>query len=302
GDVIASEPRPGKGQRGEAGDEPGVDYYEAEVTLDELAAMIFEDLGLPFLEEKRHSEMETETVRFTDVRKTGPMANLDKKRTILENIRRNAAKGDPHFHGIKNDDLRFKTWEPTIRYESNAVVLAMMDTSGSMGEFEKYIARSFYFWMVRFLRTKYNHVKIVFISHHTEAKEVTEEEFFHKGESGGTQVSSAYELALQIIHERYNPSDWNIYPFHFSDGDNLPWDNEKCVQLVHKLMQMCNLFGYGEIREGHYRSPSTLMSAYNKINDKKFIAVTISDKKEVYPALRKFFSLREGAALGSQTR
>ena len=73
-----------------------------------------------------------------------------------------------------------------------------------MGEFEKYIARSFYFWMVRFLRTKYNNVQIVFISHHTEAKEVTEEEFFHKGESGGTQVSSAYELALQIIQERYN--------------------------------------------------------------------------------------------------
>ena len=110
--------------------------------------------------------------------------------------------------------------------------MAMMDISGSMGEFEKYIARSFYFWMVRFLRTKYNNVKIVFISHHTEAKEVTEEEFFTHGESGGTQVSSAYELALQIIAERFNPDDWNIYPFHFSDGDNLPWDNERCVGLV----------------------------------------------------------------------
>ena len=74
-----------------------------------------------------------------------------------------------------------------------------MLSHNSMGEFEKYIARSFYFWMVRFLRTKYNNVKIVFISHHTEAKEVTEEEFFTHGESGGTQVSSAYELALQII-------------------------------------------------------------------------------------------------------
>ncbi|HEU0027423.1 MAG TPA: sporulation protein YhbH [Ktedonobacterales bacterium] len=295
GDVIAAEPRPGKGQRGEAGDEPGMDYYEAEVTLDELAAMIFEDLGLPFLEEKKQAEMETETVRFTDVRKTGPMANLDKKRTIMENIRRNAIKGDPHFHGIKNDDLRFKTWEPTIRYESNAVVIAMMDVSGSMGEFEKYIARSFYFWMVRFLRTKYNNVRIVFISHHTEAKEVTEEEFFTHGESGGTQVSSAYELALKIVEERYPADDWNIYPFHFSDGDNLPWDNERCVELVRNLMELCNIFGYGEIREGHYRSPSTLMSAYSKIQDRKFISVTISDKTEVYPALRKFFATPEQA-------
>ncbi|MGZ6307260.1 MAG: YeaH/YhbH family protein, partial [Ktedonobacterales bacterium] len=207
GDVVASEPRQGRGKRGDAGQEPGVDYYEAEVTLDELAAMIFEDLGLPFLEEKKMAEMESETVRFTDVRKVGPLANLDKKRTILENIKRNAVKGDAHFGEIKNEDLRFKTWEPTIKYQSNAVVIAMMDVSGSMGEFEKYIARSFYFWMVRFLRTKYNNVKIIFISHHTEAKEVTEEEFFTHGESGGTQVSSAYELALELIQERFNPDD-----------------------------------------------------------------------------------------------
>jgi sporulation protein YhbH len=302
GDIIAQEPRPGRGRRGDAGQDPGYDYYEAEVSIDELAALIFEDLGLPFLEEKKLAEMETESVRFTDVRKRGPMANLDKKRTILENIKRNAAKGDPTFHHLKNEDLRFKVWEPTIKYQSNAVVISMMDVSGSMGDFEKYIARSFYFWMVRFLRTKYNNVQIVFISHHTEAKEVTEEEFFHKGESGGTQVSSAYELALQIIAERYNPNDWNIYPFHFSDGDNLPWDNERCVQLVQKLMEICNLFGYGEIREGHYRSPSTLMSAFNKITNRKFIAVTISDKKEVYPALRKFFALRDGVAVGNAAR
>ncbi len=295
GDVIAQDPQqgqgPGKG-KGDAGQDPGAEYYEAEVSVDELATLIFEDLSLPNLEEKRQAEMETETIRFTDVRKKGPMGNLDKKRTILENLKRNAAQGDPTFHDIKNDDLRFKVWEPTIRYESNAVVLAMMDVSGSMGEFEKYIARSFYFWMVRFLRTKYTNVKIVFISHHTEAKEVTEDEFFHRGESGGTQVSSAYELALQIIKERYNPADWNIYPFHFSDGDNLPWDNDRCVQLVEELMKLCNIFGYGEIREAHYRSPSTLMSSFSKITNKKFVAVTIGDKREVYPALRKFFSTR----------
>jgi sporulation protein YhbH len=295
GDVIAQEPRPGRGKKGEAGSDPGYDYYEAEISMEELSELIFEDLSLPNLEQKRQQELQTDAVRFTDIRKHGPLTNLDKKRTILENMKRNAIKGEPRFKELKNEDLRFKVWEPTIRYESNAVVIAMMDVSGSMGEFEKYIARSFYFWMVRFLRTKYNNVHIVFISHHTEAREVTEEEFFHKGESGGTQVSSAYELALQIIKERYNPHDWNIYPFHFSDGDNLPWDNDRCVQLVLQLMQLCNIFGYGEIREGHYRSPSTLMSAYSKINDKKFVAVTISDKKEVYPALRKFFAQRGDA-------
>jgi uncharacterized sporulation protein YeaH/YhbH (DUF444 family) len=159
-----------------------------------------------------------------------------------------------------------------------------------MGEFEKYIARSFYFWMVRFLRTKYEKVRIVFISHHTEAKEVTEEEFFHKGESGGTQVSSAYQLALNIIKERFPARDWNIYPFHFSDGDNLPWDNDLCVRLVKEMLAECNLFGYGEIREGYRGSTSTLMSAFNKVDDPKFISVTINDKAAVYPALQRFFS------------
>ena len=97
GDVVASEPQPGRGRGEGAGEEPGVDYYEAEITLDELAGLIFEDLGLPFLEEKKLAEMEIEAVRFTDVRKVGPLANLDKKRTILENMKRNAAKGDPSF-------------------------------------------------------------------------------------------------------------------------------------------------------------------------------------------------------------
>src|SRR5438270_9466113 len=293
GDVIAREPRPGRGRRGEAGEEPGNDYYEAEITLDELAAMIFEDLGLPNLEEKKQQEIESEAVRFTDVRKHGIMSNIDKRRTIMENIKRNALKGDPKFKDVRSEDLRFKTWEKTIRHESNAVVIAMMDVSGSMGEFEKYIARSFYFWMVRFLRTKYNNVEIIFISHHTEAKEVSEQEFFYKGESGGTVVSSAYQLALDIIHERYDPADWNIYPFHFSDGDNMFSDNRFCVELVNQLIEICNLFGYGQIKQGWYPA-GTLMSVYSQeIDDPKFVAVTIEDKEDVYPALQRFFSIKE---------
>ncbi|MEI7556072.1 sporulation protein YhbH [Candidatus Chlorohelix sp.] len=293
GDIIGQEQGDGPGKGKEAGDQPGVDYYEAEVSIDELAELIFEDLGLPNLEEKKHQELESESVRFMDVRKVGVLANLDKKRTIMENIKRNAMAGDARFKDVKNEDLRFKTWDKEVKLQSNAIVIAMMDVSGSMGDFEKYIARSFYFWMVRFLRTKYNNVNIIFISHHTEAKEVTEEEFFNKGESGGTQVSSAYELALSIIHERFNPQEWNIYPFHFSDGGNLPWDNDRCVDLVLKFIDICNIFGYGEIRESHYSLMSTLMSAYSRIDNKKFVGVTIADKAEVYPALRRFFSENE---------
>lgn len=294
GDVIGRAPSEGQGQgQGQAGDQPGADYYEAEVNIEELAALIFEDLGLPNLEEKRNQQLEAESVTFKDIRRTGIMSNLDKRRTIKENIKRNAKLGAPRFQNVRNEDLRFKTWDAEIRHESNAVVIAMMDVSGSMGEFEKYIARSFYFWMVRFLRTKYNNVEIVFISHHTEAKIVSEEEFFTKGESGGTRVSSAYQLAYEVIQQKYAPSDWNIYPFHFSDGDNMFSDNRLCVELVKQLLEVSNLFGYGQIKQGWYPA-GTLMSVYSQeIDHDKFVAVTIEDKEDVYPALRKFFAIRQ---------
>ena len=143
---------PGTGQQ--AGDQPGVDFYEAEITFDELAGLVFEDLSLPNLEERRVRELESETVRFTDIRRSGPFSNLDKRRTIRENLKRNALQGRRGFGHVEMDDLRYKTWERDTRRESNAVVFAMMDVSGSMGTFEKYVSRAFYYWMVRFLRTQ----------------------------------------------------------------------------------------------------------------------------------------------------
>jgi sporulation protein YhbH len=301
GDVIAREGQPG--QQGTGSGQPGQDaggeYYEAEVNIDEIAALIFEDLQLPFLEEKAKKAVQSKTTHFNEIRRTGVMANLDKRRMILENIKRNAReKGRARFGDVRKEDLRFKTWEESLRYESNAVVLALMDVSGSMGEFKKYIARSFFFWMVRFLRTKYDNVEIVFVSHHTEAREVSEEQFFTQGESGGTVVSSAYQLALDIIRDRFNPHDWNIYPFHFSDGDNYYSDNEEATRLADQLISTCNLFGYGEIGEegssSYRRSSGALLSIFNDRlkNKERFVGVRIDDKEDVYPALKQFFGTR----------
>ncbi len=301
GDVVAREGQPGQGQggAGQAGQDAGGEYYEAEVNIDEIAALIFEDLQLPFLEEKAKKAVQSKTTHFNEIRRTGVMANLDKRRMILENIKRNAREeGKARFGDVRKEDLRFKTWEENLRYESNAVVLALMDVSGSMGEFKKYIARSFFFWMVRFLRTKYDNVEIVFISHHTEAREVSEEQFFTQGESGGTVVSSAYQLALDIIRARYNPPDWNIYPFHFSDGDNYYSDNEDAVRLADQLISTCNLFGYGEIGEegssSYRRSSGALLSIFSDRlkNKERFVGVRIDDKEDVYPALKQFFGRR----------
>ncbi|MGW8824030.1 sporulation protein YhbH [Paenibacillus sp. JNUCC32] len=295
GDVLGRDPsaaQPGKGES--AGDQAGQDIVETEVSLEELENMLFEELELPLLQPKDKEQIETESIVFNDIRKKGIMSNIDKKRTILENLRRNARDGKPGIHGISPDDLRYKTWDDTVIPESNAVIIAMMDTSGSMGSFEKYCARSFFFWMTRFLRKQYEKVEIVFIAHHTEAKEVTEEEFFTRGESGGTICSSAYQKALDIIHHRYPPSKYNIYPFHFSDGDNLTSDNERCVKLIGELLKVSNMFGYGEVNQ--YNRSSTLMSAYKNIKLDQFMYHVIKDKGEVYEALKTFFRKRQAAA------
>ncbi|MEC0332860.1 sporulation protein YhbH [Paenibacillus macerans] len=294
GDVLGQDSPKDNGKGGKAGDRPGIDYVEADISIEELEDMLFEELELPFIQEKDKDELETESYRFNDIRKKGLMSNIDKKRTILENLRRNATAGTPGIHGITPDDLRYKTWEEVVIPHSNAVIIAMMDTSGSMGAFEKYCARSFFFWMTRFLRRQYEKVEIVFLAHHTEAKEVSEEEFFTRGESGGTICSSVYQKALEIIDSRYPPSSYNIYPFHFSDGDNLTSDNERCTKLIVELMKRCNLFGYGEVNQ--YNRGSTLMSAYRNIKQEKFMYYVIKEKGEVWSALKRFFHKREGGA------
>ncbi|MFU0789604.1 sporulation protein YhbH [Cerasibacillus sp. JNUCC 74] len=290
GDIIGRAPGDnvqGGGNGKKAGDQPGTDYYEAEVSVEEIENVLFHELELPNLQEKEQAEIVTEKIEFNDVRKKGLMGNIDKKRTILTAIKRNAKAGKPGITPINQDDLRFKTWNEVTKPESKAVVLAMMDTSASMGIFEKYAARSFFYWMTRFLRTKYETVEMEFIAHHTEAKIVSEENFFSKGESGGTICSSAYYKALELINSNYPPSRYNIYPVHFSDGDNMTSDNPTCIELVKEMMSLSSMFGYGEVNSYHRKS--TLMRAFEEIDDPKFRYYIIKEKTDIYEALKAIF-------------
>ncbi|MFJ7975860.1 sporulation protein YhbH [Peribacillus sp. JNUCC 23] len=293
GDVVArdgsSEKGPGKGQG--AGDSAGEDYYEAEVTMLEIEEALFSQLELPNLQRKERDDNTVEDIEFNDIRKTGLMGNIDKKKTMISAFKRNALSGDPGFHPIYKEDYKFKTWNEIEKPDSKAVVLAMMDTSGSMGLWEKYMARSFFFWMNRFLRTKYESVEIEFIAHHTEAKVVSEEDFFSKGESGGTICSSVYRKALELVDTKYAPDRFNIYPFHFSDGDNLTSDNARCVKLVEELMKVSNMFGYGEVNQ--YNRHSTLMTAYKNISNEKFRHYILKQKSDVFHAMKSFFKNEE---------
>jgi uncharacterized protein len=286
------------GKRG-GGNQPGVDYYETDITLDELIDIMFEDLELPDLERKELREIEAiRQSRHKGYRPVGIRIRLDKRRTVKEKIRRHLAshrarseaKPENRFP-FHQDDLVFRRMTPDIKKESNAVVFCMMDTSGSMDTTKKYLARSFFFLLCRFVSAKYRRVEIVFIAHHTEAIEVTEEEFFSKGESGGTLISSAYERALDVIAARYHPSLWNIYAFHCSDGENFESDNDVALRRAQELCDVCNLFGYGEIKpDSTYAFESSMMTVFRKLVAPNFSAIRIERKEDVYPSFRAFLS------------
>jgi hypothetical protein len=293
GDVLGRAPaQQGTGTGKQAGQEPGVDFYEAEFTLEEITELVFEDLHLPNLKDKGVKQIQSEHVEFNTITKRGLAGNLDRKRTLIEAYKRNAREGKPGWE-VRREDQRFKNWEIVTEPQRNAVIFAMRDVSGSMGEFEAYICRSFYFWMLRFLRAKYNSAEIVFITCHTEAKEVDEPSFFGLGDSGGTKMSEAYKLAMQIIEKRYNPREWNIYPFLFSDGYN--WGDSECVDLMKKMVDISNLIGYGEIANDVWSQSTNfapLGQAYQEAfaDDQRVVLVKINNKEDVWPALKKFFS------------
>ena len=294
----------GQGDQGGGGDQAGVDYYETEITLDELIEIMFEDLELPDLERRKLRFVPAErTYKRKGFQRSGVRVHLDKKRTAMARIRRKNARAgaaDDERFPFHKEDMIYRRRVPDDKPQSNAVVVCMMDTSGSMDTVKKYLARSFFFLLYQFVRVRYQNVEIVFVAHHARASEVTEEEFFHKGESGGTVISSAYVRALEIINERYHPSLWNIYAFHCSDGDNFPADNDRAVAAANAIAEVSNLFGYGEIKPpGKRIFESSMLEVFKRVRGECFHTLTIHGKEDIWPGLKAFLK-KDMAARNSE--
>lgn len=305
GQVVGTAPA-GQGDAPGAGDRPGLDYYETEITVEELVDLMFEDLQLPELERKRLREnLVVHGTKRQGYRRVGVRVQLDKKRTVRSRIRRHVASRRPQredapeaprlpFH---RDDLRFRRRVPDVQAESNAVMVCIMDTSGSMGPLKKYLARSFFFLLYQFVRTRYRQVALVFIAHHATASEVSEEDFFHKGESGGTLISSGYRKALEIIQDRYHPALWNVYAVHCSDGENFSEDNVECRKAAEELCALCKLFGYAEIKPpAAYASNGTMLHLFRDLAARNFQAVEIARKEDIWPSFKALLSRERRSA------
>ncbi len=304
--------QPGKGKKGS--NEPGEEYYEVEVTLEELAEYLFANLDLPDLEKKRFRFIKDKKLKRSGYRKKGMRTKLAKKETIKRKIRRKKRAvangtydpdGDERFP-FHEDDLKYKHMKMKNVETSSAVVFFVMDVSGSMDKNKKYLARSFYFLLYQFLRHRYDKIEVVFISHSTEAHEVDEDAFFQKATSGGTIMSSALQLEHEIITKRYHPSSWNIYTFYCGDGENWQTDNDKTLKLLDTLMPNNQMVCYAEITPFMTDDNHNLNFSYDPSRDfnslwsrlqtnkvEKLHTVRITNQKEIWPAFNKLFGGRE---------
>jgi len=190
---------------------------------------------------------------------------------------------------IDNYDLRFRNYEKRPHPTSKAVMFCLMDVSGSMDQATKDMAKRFYILLYQFLTRTYKDIEVVYIRHHTQAKEVDEQEFFYSQETGGTIVSSALKLMDEIVKERYSQGDWNIYAAQASDGDNWADDSPHCTDiLTNKLLKTVRYYAYIEITT---RAHQSLWREYQGIaqTHDNFAMQHIRGVEDIYPIFRELF-------------
>lgn len=293
GTPIGSDGEGAAGAGNGAGDAPGQHIREAELSIQELAQLMGEELELPRIEPKGARSVTVSRSRYSGIRPVGPESLRSFKRTYREALKRQIATGSylPNRPSVVpvRDDMRYRTWKVEPQPVAHAVILYMMDVSGSMGNEQKEIVRIESFWIDTWIRAHYDGLETRYIIHDAAAREVDRETFYTTRESGGTRISSAYQLAAEIIEREYPAEAWNIYLFHFSDGDN--WgggDDEKCFRLLgESLLPVANLFGYGQV-ESRYGSGQFLHALETNITAENMVLSQIQDRDAILRSIKDF--------------
>lgn len=326
GDRIKRPPPGGEGAGRRASDKgEGEDDFSFEISSDEYMEILFEDLELPNLKKNQLTKL----VNFKPIRSgfntDGTPSNIDIVRSLKGSLARRIASQSPLKRELKAKedeiesvtdpdekkallleiedlkkriksipyldtyDLRYKNFDKLPQPTSNAVMFCLMDVSGSMDQQTKEMAKRFFILLYMFLKRTYKDVDVVYIRHHTQAKEVDEQEFFYSQETGGTIVSSALKLMLEIQQDRYPSADWNIYAAQASDGDNWNDDSRICHKVLSdKILKLVRYYTYVEITQ---REPQNLWYEYIKLkeNHRNFAMQKIAEQSDIYPVFREFF-------------
>ena len=291
GDPLS--PREGDGG-GKAGKGEGQHLLEVDVSLEELADILGEELELPRIQPRGRERVVATRLKYSGISPSGPESLRHFRRTYKQALRRQIATGTydvarPVVVPVR-EDRRYRTWRQVPVPDTNAAVIYMMDVSGSMGDEQKEIVRIESFWIDTWLRRHYPGLEVRYLVHDAVAREVDRETFFHTRESGGTMISSAYKLCQEIVETDYASSQWNVYPFHFSDGDNWSADDTRlCIDLLKAhLLPAVNLFCYGQV-ESPYGSGQFVKDLREHLRAHGNVALSeIADKEAIYGSIKTF--------------
>lgn len=307
----------------------GEDSFVFDLSREEFLDLFFDDLELPDIVRKEISEVPLFKSVHAGYAITGTPANINVLRSLRGAKSRRFALGGPlrkkldalekkleqalaenaaelEVHALRDEithvkkrlaaipfldsvDLRYNLRELRPEASTQAVMFCIMDVSGSMDEAKKDIAKRFFILLHLFLTKKYERIELVFIRHHTTAKEVDEQEFFYSRETGGTVVSSALELMRDVMNKRYPSSQWNIYIAQASDGDNWNADSPYCAEvLLRDILPYAQYYAYVEIMARHHQSLWEMYSTV-KAARRNFAMQAISQPNEIYSVLRELF-------------
>ena len=341
----------GGGSEGSA-DGKGEDDFRFALSQDEYLDLFFEDLELPDLAKTTLAKTESFSMHRAGYSTSGSPANLSLTRTMRNSMSRRVALRRPSADRLAElqaeidaleasgadpteletlkarldllerrskrvpfidpIDIRFRRFQPVPKPISQAVMFCLMDTSASMTEHMKDVAKRFFALLYIFLKRRYRHVDIVFIRHTHEAEEVDEETFFHSPETGGTLVSSALEEMNRVVRQRYPREDWNIYAAQASDGDNSSRDGERTLHLMREaILPVCQYFAYLEVGSEHERASvgflsraSDLWRTYETLKEKaeNFAMRRVSHRNEIYPVFRELFERKSPGAKGAHAQ
>lgn len=281
---------------GAGGTQEGHHILEVDVSLEELAEILGEELKLPRIKPKGKHLITTEKERYSGMRQTGPESLRHFKRTFRKALRRQIMAGlyDPDSPRIifERQDKVYRSWKTVLKPQSNAVIVYMMDVSGSMGDEQKELVRLEAFWIDAWLRKNYQGIESRYIVHDVRAGEVDRETFFRIREDGGTRISSAFRVARDMVENKYNPADWNIYLFHFSDGDNSSEsDSRECCSVLREhLLPAVNMFGYCQVASA-YGSGNFINVLHEHLSDEEAVITSrVNNKDDIYDSIKTFFS------------
>ena len=329
GDKIKKPQGGGQGKGGRKGsNDPSIteDEFTVSISKDEFLDFFFQDLELPDLVKKHLDSIVDFKQKRAGYSNQGTPNRLNVVRSYKNSMARRMATGiffDKKIKEIeeklKDDslttdeieflekeldrfkkmklsvsfmeevDLQYNNFEKVAIPTTSAVMFCIMDISGSMGEKEKDISKRFFMLLYMFLTKQYEKIDIVFIRHHTQAKEVDEEEFFNSRESGGTIVAPALELMRDIIKDRYS-KNWNIYAAQASDGD--VWnksDADDCYKILDS--DVLNMIQYMIYIEVCRDNDGDLWSNYKALSDKRknFEVGKIGEVSEIWTVFQDFF-------------